>query len=258
MASACPSTTPLVSLASTSASSFMHLAKSSSTCFCPKRSTWYGAPITRWAASNPAFGWSVLSSWYIRPDRMCVIGLGPIASIPLLAYDVFLNVFLTGMFVYPLLRHKLSNPKLRGLAKHTCFAAAVALGTSVVNILILTLLHGRQLGWVCLASCGFDVTVNALVIYFITNTTTSHSTSSYNKKQLHGNPPTHVSVHAMSVHNTAGLPHSSAFDYMSHANGNGNGNGNGIGTTSILRNPQVFRFETTKETIAPSSSSMKG
>jgi hypothetical protein len=46
-------------------------------------------------------------------------------------------------------------------------AAAVALGTSVVNILILTLLHGRQLGWVCLASCGFDVTVNAMVIFSI-------------------------------------------------------------------------------------------
>jgi len=117
---------------------------------------------------------------YLEPPdsngrQTCVIGLQPMASIPLLSYDVFLNVFLTSLFAYPLLGgsscfgvdlsshinlqggRKLSNPKLRALAKQTCYAAAVALGTSVVNILILTLLHGKQLGWVCLASCGFDV-----------------------------------------------------------------------------------------------------
>lgn len=116
---------------------------------------------------------------YIRPDRMCVIGLRNIASIPLLTYDVFLNIFLTSMFVWPLLKRRLANPKLRALAKRTCIAATVALGTSVVNILILTLLHGKQLGWVCLASCGFDVTVNALVIFSISRASQS-LTSSHN------------------------------------------------------------------------------
>ncbi|PVF91912.1 hypothetical protein CPB86DRAFT_802454 [Serendipita vermifera] len=114
---------------------------------------------------------------YIRPDGTCVIGLGGIASIPLLTYDFFLNIFLTTLFVWPIFRRKLSNPKLRDLAKRTSFAATVALGTSVVNILVLTILHGQQLGWVCLASCGFDVTVNAMAICSITQNThnTSHS-----------------------------------------------------------------------------------
>lgn len=115
---------------------------------------------------------------YLQPSSggrlECIIGLEMMASIPLLSYDVFLNVFLTSLFAYPLLGgsnlriglgnraglqdgRKLANPKLRALAKRTCYAAAVALGTSVVNILILTILHGRQLGWVCLASCGLDV-----------------------------------------------------------------------------------------------------
>ncbi|KIM21823.1 hypothetical protein M408DRAFT_300900 [Serendipita vermifera MAFF 305830] len=61
------------------------------------------------------------------------------------------------MFVWPLLRRNLSTGNLRALAVRTCWAAGVALATSVVNIAILTSLHGQQLGWVCLASCGFDV-----------------------------------------------------------------------------------------------------
>lgn len=111
---------------------------------------------------------------YIRPDRTCIIGLKSMATIPLLTYDVFLNIFLTGLFVYPLMSRKRLSTKLHALAKRTSLyvsilllplsffppfssAAAIALGTSVINILILTLLHGQQLGWVCLASCGFDV-----------------------------------------------------------------------------------------------------
>ncbi|PVF91915.1 hypothetical protein CPB86DRAFT_820087 [Serendipita vermifera] len=127
---------------------------------------------------------------YIRADGTCVIGLEGMASIPLLAYDCFLNVFLTTLFVWPLLRRKLSNPKLHALAKRTCYAATVALGTSVVNILILTLLHGRQLGWVCLGSCGFDVTVNAMVIFAISRK--SQSTG-------HSRPHTTVKEQAASV-----------------------------------------------------------
>lgn len=40
-------------------------------------------------------------------------------------------------------------------------AAGVALTTSCVNILILTIMHGQQLAWVCLASCGTDVSYSS-------------------------------------------------------------------------------------------------
>jgi hypothetical protein len=39
----------------------------------------------------------------------------------------------------------------------TLSAAAVALTTSTANVLVLTLQHGKELGWVCLGSCGADV-----------------------------------------------------------------------------------------------------
>ena len=36
-------------------------------------------------------------------------------------------------------------------------SSLIALITSCINILVLTLMHGRQLGWVCLGSCSTDV-----------------------------------------------------------------------------------------------------
>lgn len=33
---------------------------------------------------------------------------------------------------------------------------------------ILTIVHGQELGWVCLASCGTDVVVNAMVLFWLT------------------------------------------------------------------------------------------
>jgi hypothetical protein len=89
---------------------------------------------------HPDVHWSVLSTVpsgvlrssfptgkiaYLRPDRVCVIGVKEMASIPLLTYDVFLNIFLTSLFVYPLLRHTITNAGLRALAKRTCLCVVI-------------------------------------------------------------------------------------------------------------------------------------
>lgn len=44
----------------------------------------------------------------------------------------------------------------------------MALTTSSVNIIILASLDGKQLGWVCLGACATDVTINALVLFWVT------------------------------------------------------------------------------------------
>ena len=69
----------------------------------------------------------------------------------------FVNAFLTGMFLWPVARSSFRNSRVRRLAVRTLWSSLIALTTSCVNILILTLMHGRQLGWVCLGSCGTDV-----------------------------------------------------------------------------------------------------
>ena len=81
-----------------------------------------------------------------------------------------LSPIIRSLFLHPLYRssYKLT-PRLRRLARRTLVAAAVALITSAVNMVVLTVMHGQQLGWVCLGSCGADVIVNALALYFVTN-----------------------------------------------------------------------------------------
>ncbi|CAE6529074.1 unnamed protein product [Rhizoctonia solani] len=106
---------------------------------------------------------------YFRDDRSCIIGLKAYASLSLLIYDLYINIFLTGMFLWPLFRSRLSNPKIKKMAMRTLAAAFAGLTTSTINIAVLTIMHGQQLGWVCLGSCGTDVTVNALVLFWVTD-----------------------------------------------------------------------------------------
>ncbi|CAE6440531.1 unnamed protein product [Rhizoctonia solani] len=74
---------------------------------------------------------------YFRDDRSCIIGLRKYA--------------------------------IKKMAMRTLVAAFAALTTSTINIAVLTIMHGQQLGWVCLGSCGADVTVNALVLFWVTD-----------------------------------------------------------------------------------------
>ncbi|KAJ7067526.1 hypothetical protein C8F01DRAFT_668985 [Mycena amicta] len=104
-----------------------------------------------------------------RPgDGACVLGLKPTASLPLLSYDLYINILLTALFLYPLFRSQHSSTSLRRVAIRTLLASAVALTTSTVNIAVLTVMHGKQLGWVCLASCGMDVVLNAAALFWVT------------------------------------------------------------------------------------------
>jgi hypothetical protein len=115
---------------------------------------------------------------------MCIIGLHFWASVPLIAYNLFvlflfffqsltfarrfINVLLTALFVAPLLRAQLVSTSLQRLAMRTLAAASAALLTSAANMALLTGLRGHERGWACLASCGADVLVNAIALYAIT------------------------------------------------------------------------------------------
>ncbi|KAI0769750.1 hypothetical protein BD413DRAFT_613768 [Trametes elegans] len=128
---------------------------------------------------------------YFREDGSCVIGLTRPASLTLLIYDLCINIVLTSLFVWPLFNRKFNAPRIRRVATRTLWAAAVALTTSCVNILVLTLMHGKQLGWVCLASCGTDVVINAAVLCWVTSGGSSQgggsSHSSHDSKMLDEN-----------------------------------------------------------------------
>ncbi|KAK0446248.1 hypothetical protein EV421DRAFT_1933292 [Armillaria borealis] len=102
-------------------------------------------------------------------DQVCIIGLKPFSSIFLLAYDLYITVFLTTLFLWPILRSSVPNPRIRMVAIRTLIAAMVALTTSIVNMAVLTSFDGHELGWVCLCSCGADVIFNALALFWVTS-----------------------------------------------------------------------------------------
>ncbi|KAJ4465450.1 hypothetical protein J3R30DRAFT_3315439, partial [Lentinula aciculospora] len=103
----------------------------------------------------------------VRADGVCVIGLKAFATIPLIAYDLSLNIFLTAMFMCPLwLLHPIS-PRLRSVAKRTLYGATISLISSAVNIMIMLLLSGNELGWVCMTACVSDVSSSCARLFFV-------------------------------------------------------------------------------------------
>ncbi|KAL0575332.1 hypothetical protein V5O48_006634 [Marasmius crinis-equi] len=103
------------------------------------------------------------------PDGRCIIGLKLFASIPLLAFDVYITVLLNSLFLWPLFRVGfIASPELRKVAIRTLGCSIVALATSTINVSVLTIMHGKQSGWVCLNSCSADVIINTLAMYWVT------------------------------------------------------------------------------------------
>ncbi|KAJ7486423.1 hypothetical protein B0H11DRAFT_803818 [Mycena galericulata] len=135
-----------------------------------------------------------------KGDGACVIGLKPAASIPLLSYDLYINILLTSLFLWPLLRSKHSSARLKRVATRTLVASGAALTTSTVNIAILTIMKGRQLGWVCLASCGTDVIFNAAALFWVTGgASTALSTSGGNRQPSDNLNLSNPHVYSLSV-----------------------------------------------------------
>ncbi|KAF9254933.1 hypothetical protein L218DRAFT_938165 [Marasmius fiardii PR-910] len=104
----------------------------------------------------------------LREDGKCVIGLESYSSLPVLGFDLSFTIFLNALFLWPLYRSKINSPLVRAVTTRTLVASIIGLITSTVNIAILAAMKHGQLGWICLGSCGLDVMINALVIFWVT------------------------------------------------------------------------------------------
>ncbi|KAK3824481.1 MAG: hypothetical protein J3R72DRAFT_351111, partial [Linnemannia gamsii] len=144
--------------------------------------------VTRWNSRmykfnlgliTPYAGIFILAVYYrvadIRAeDGHCMIGLKSTASIPLILYDTFICSWLTGLFVRALLSSTsmLQGPtkaRLRDVARRTFIGSFLALLLSSANVASLVYFEGNQRGLYCLASCTLDVTLNAIVIHWVTS-----------------------------------------------------------------------------------------
>ncbi|KAI9493500.1 hypothetical protein BDB00DRAFT_787984 [Zychaea mexicana] len=111
----------------------------------------------------------------LKDDGTCMIGLQPIASIPLLVYDFIFNMYMTILFVKPLVQSGKSistdwkSTRLHDVARRTLVASVVCLLISFANILVLTIMNGRERGVVCLTCCTIDVTINVVTVHWVTS-----------------------------------------------------------------------------------------
>ncbi|KAF7917169.1 uncharacterized protein EAE98_010274 [Botrytis deweyae] len=89
----------------------------------------------------------------------CRIGMKQVAMIPLIAFDILVNVYLTSLFLVPLqgLYSYKNNPnsQTRTVAIRTFIGSCCALTSSVVNLTLLLVLKGEP-GWICLMCCNLD------------------------------------------------------------------------------------------------------
>ncbi|KAI8064628.1 hypothetical protein BC940DRAFT_305544 [Gongronella butleri] len=112
---------------------------------------------------------------WIEADGLCTIGLKPVASIPLLVYDFVINLYMTILFVRPLMKVESGTnsawkeSRLREVAKRTMVASVVCLIVSFANLCALTILNGIERGVICLTCCFVDVMVNVATVHWVTS-----------------------------------------------------------------------------------------
>ncbi|KAH6713901.1 hypothetical protein BKA61DRAFT_689243 [Leptodontidium sp. MPI-SDFR-AT-0119] len=102
----------------------------------------------------------------------CRIGMKRVAMIPLIAFDVLVNVYLTSLFLIPL-RSLYSyrtnrSSQTRTVALRTFVGSCCTLISSVVNLTVVMVLKGEP-GWICLMCCNIDILFSVLVLHWITS-----------------------------------------------------------------------------------------
>ncbi|KAI0156069.1 hypothetical protein BJ166DRAFT_350269 [Pestalotiopsis sp. NC0098] len=108
-------------------------------------------------------------------NGVCVIGMKKISMIPLISFDLLVNIYLTTLFLIPLrclysfkdMPQTSCNARLRAIAIRTFFGACATTVSSVVNLTVLMSLNGEP-GWVCLLCCNCDILFSAIVIQWVT------------------------------------------------------------------------------------------
>lgn len=109
---------------------------------------------------------------YINDKGICIIGMQKIAMLPLITFEVVVNVYLTLLFVLPLrslYSYKTNqNPALNRMAFRSFVGSCATLTTSVANLTILMVLKGEP-GWICLMCCNADILFCVLVLHWVSS-----------------------------------------------------------------------------------------
>ncbi|KAF2466504.1 uncharacterized protein BDR25DRAFT_293412 [Lindgomyces ingoldianus] len=138
---------------------------------------------------------------YINENGVCIIGMKKIAMLPLISFDVVVNVYLTLLFLLPLRKlysyqHN-KNTSLHSMALRTFLGSCATLVSSVVNLTVLMVLKGEP-GWICLMCCNADILFSVLVLHWVTANDSNRSVS--------GSSPGNFTDRLDSIHRSSNFP----------------------------------------------------
>ncbi|KAH7058657.1 hypothetical protein B0J12DRAFT_651025 [Macrophomina phaseolina] len=109
---------------------------------------------------------------YINEGGTCIIGMQKRAMLPLIIFDVAVNVYLTVLFLIPLRKlysYKTNqNSMLHTMAFRTFIGSCATLTSSVANLTVLMVLNGEP-GWICLMLCNADILFSVLILHWVTS-----------------------------------------------------------------------------------------
>lgn len=97
---------------------------------------------------------------YINGQSTCIIGVGRQAMTPILVIDIVVNIWLTCLFVQPILAISKQTASratrvLRTVAQRTLIGFVLALVACLGNIISLYITQGEK-GWICLLVCNLE------------------------------------------------------------------------------------------------------
>ncbi|KAF1934804.1 hypothetical protein EJ02DRAFT_429009 [Clathrospora elynae] len=142
-------------------------------------------PFTVFAVMNLIFRIT-----YINPKGVCIIGMQEIAMLPLIAFEIIVNIYLTLLFVVPL-RNLYSyqqnlNPALNRVAFRSMVGTLCTLSTSVTNLVVIMVLKGEP-AWICFTCCNADILFCVTILHWVTSKDkVSESTIDNTVKSRHG------------------------------------------------------------------------
>ncbi|OJD30443.1 ring finger domain protein [Diplodia corticola] len=110
---------------------------------------------------------------YISPNGVCINGLEMQGIIPLLAFEILINIYMTLLYVYPFRRVLFKkqalgpNAILQAMAYRTALATCLMILVTVGNLIGLLALHGEPV-WLCFMCCTGDVAVCVMLLHWVT------------------------------------------------------------------------------------------
>jgi hypothetical protein len=107
--------------------------------------------------------------YYLNSNHVCIIGIGRPVLIPMITWEIIINIYLTALFLDPLrklysFRNK-CKPGLQTMARRTFIGSIVSLLSTIVNLGVLSALNGEY-AWLCLMLCNTD---GEFVLLFFTS-----------------------------------------------------------------------------------------